>query len=190
MESIQALMQTLEQSPQWRGNANLRRILALWPQLVGEAVAQHSRPTNIYRQVLQVAVSSGAWSQTLTFERSRILQNLHTCLPDTQKTVRDLRFATADWHRLTQRSAPASLASSRQHPSWAAYPPHFGVTAPQTAESAFQQWAERKQKQLASQYICPRCQSPCPTEEIKRWGVCTICIAHQWHTLYAQNRHL
>ncbi|MGD1861480.1 MAG: DciA family protein [Leptolyngbyaceae cyanobacterium] len=189
MESIQALMQSLERSPQWRASASLRRILFLWPQLVGEAVAQHSRPTNIYRQVLQVSVSSAAWSQTLTFERSRILQNLHTRLPETQPAIRDLRFATADWHRMTQQSVPTATASNRQHPSWAAYSATPNAIVPQTAGTAFQQWAERKQQQLAHQGRCPRCQSPCPTEEIKRWGVCTICIARQWHTLHAQNRH-
>jgi len=110
MQSIQTLMNTLERSPQWQANASVRRVLALWPQLVGEAVAQHSRPTKIQRRVLQVAVSSAAWSQTLTFERSRILQKLHESLPETQSTIADLRFAAGNWHQEGRRSQPHDSA--------------------------------------------------------------------------------
>ncbi len=188
MQSIQTLMQTLEDSPQWRENAGLRRVLAQWPRLVGEAVAQHSRPTKIYRQVLQVSVSSSAWSQTLTFERSRILQKLHTTLPDTHTTIQDLRFATADWQRLVQRSHPTQTLSLNQHPSWAGNVKSLRHTSPRSAKSAFQQWAQLKQTQLASQSQCPRCQTPCPTQEIQRWGICSVCMAQQWHTLQTQNR--
>jgi len=188
MQSIQTLMNTLERSPQWQANASLRRVLALWPQLVGEAVAQHSRPTKIQRRVLQVAVSSAAWSQTLTFERSRILQKLHESLPETQSTIADLRFAAGNWHQEGRRSQPHDSALINQHPSWAAWPQRSPVRPAQSAMSAFQQWAERKQAQLASQSQCPRCQSPCPTQEVARWGVCAVCIAHQWHTPQSQNR--
>lgn len=188
MQSIQTLMTTLERSPQWQATASLRRVLALWPQLVGEAVAQHSRPTKIQRRALQVAVSSAAWSQTLTFERSRILQKLHAALPETQSTIADLRFAAGDWHQVTQRSDPTATPALHHHPSWAAG--HYAATAsqPQSAASAFQQWAMCKQAQLASQSQCPRCQCPCPTPEVERWGVCAICIARQWHTPQSQNR--
>jgi len=188
MQSIQALMKTLERSPQWQANASLRRVLARWPQLVGEAVAQHSRPTKIQRRVLLVSVSSAAWSQTLTFERSRILQKLHESLPETQSAIHDLRFAAGDWHQAGRRSQPSDSPSISQHPSWVAWPQQLDVRPSQSATSAFQQWAERRQAQLASQSQCPRCQSPCPTQEITRWGVCAVCIAHQWHKPQSQNR--
>ncbi|RZM79448.1 DciA family protein [Leptolyngbya iicbica] len=188
MQSIHALMQTLERSPQWQANASLRRVLAHWPQLVGEAVAQHSRPTKIYRQVLQVSVSSAAWSQTLTFERSRILQKLHTALPETQSTIHDLRFAPADWQRLTQRSHPTARPTLADHPSWAESPHERPPVVPPSAHAAFQQWAERKRTQLASQGNCPQCGSPCPAMEVGRWGMCAVCISHQWYRPQNQNR--
>ena len=188
MQSIQTLMQTLERSPQWQANASLRRILAKWPQLVGEAVAQHSRPTKIYRRVLQVSVSSAAWSQTLTFERSRILQKLHEALPETQTSIQDLRFAAADWTRLSQRSQPTARPTLADHPSWAAFPQRPARSASSTANEAFQQWADRKRTQLASQSYCPQCGSPCPSSEVSRWGVCAICIAHHWYRPQTQNR--
>lgn len=189
MQSIQTLMQTLERSPQWQANASLRQILAAWPQLVGDAVAQHSRPTKIHRRVLQVSVSSAAWSQTLTFERSRILQKLHESLAETQTTVQDLRFAAANWPRTSQRANPTARPTLAEHPSWVAWPPARPTKFSPTATEAFQQWANLKRTQLASQSRCPRCGSPCPSQEVKRWGVCAICIAHQWYTPQTQNRH-
>lgn len=182
MQSLNALMKNLERSPQWRANAGLRQVLAIWPQLVGAAVAQHSRPTKIYRGVLQVAVSSAAWAQTLTFERLRILQKLHEQLPATQTEIQDLRFTSAQWHRETQQSQPTRQDSLASHPSWADLPARRSQRPPQTADMAFQQWANRRRAQLSSQSQCPRCQSPCPTQELQRWSVCAICITHQWQT--------
>lgn len=183
MQSINTLMQSLERSPQWRANSGLRQVLALWPQLVGDAVAQHSRPTKVYRNVLQVSVSSAAWAQTLTFERPRILQKIHQKLPSTQTEIRDIRFSAAQWERETQRSQPSPRYSLTEHPSWAASPARQLQPPPQTAHSAFQQWASRKRTQLAGQSHCPRCQCPCPTQELRRWSVCAICATHQWQNL-------
>jgi predicted nucleic acid-binding Zn ribbon protein len=56
MESIQQLIGHLERNPQWQAQAQFRRIVALWPTVVGPAVSQHSRPTGLQQQVLQVAV--------------------------------------------------------------------------------------------------------------------------------------
>lgn len=180
MQSLNALMQNLERSPQWRATAGLRQVLAIWPQLVGEAVAQHSRPIKVYRGVLQVAVSSAAWAQTLTFERSRILHKLHQKLPATKTEIQEIRFAPAQWQRETQQSQPTLNTLLTEHPSWADLPKRQPNLSPKTAHDAFQQWADRKRTQLASQSQCPRCHSPCPTQELKRWSVCAICITHQW----------
>ena len=188
MQSIQALMNNLERSPQWQASSGLRQVLAIWPQLVGNAVAQHSQPTKVYREVLQVSVSSAAWAQTLTFERTRILQKLHQKLPSLETKIRDLRFATAEWRRLTQRSHPLTVNSLAHHPSWAALNLDASPLPPATANGAFQKWAERKQAQLANQSQCPCCHSPCPSQELQRWRVCAICQAHQWHTLQSQDR--
>jgi predicted nucleic acid-binding Zn ribbon protein len=179
MQSLTTLMKTLERSPQWRANAGLRQVLAIWPQLVGDAVAQHSRPTKVYRGVLQVSVSSAAWAQTLTFERLRILQKLHAALPLLQTEIKDLRFAMAQWQRETHQAPRTATLSLSDHPSWANVAQRRSRQVPQTADGAFQQWADRKRRQLASQSQCPQCQSPCPTQELARWSVCAICFTHQ-----------
>ena len=182
MQSLNALMKTLERSPQWQANSRLRQILAIWSQLVGDAVTQHSRPTKVYRGVLQVAVSSAAWAQTLTFERSHILQKLHQKLPKTQAEIRDIQFATAQWHRESQRSHPTPNISLAEHPSWAALPSSQPDLQPKTASTAFHQWAERKRTQLSGQSLCPQCRCPCPTQELQRWSVCAICVVQRWQS--------
>jgi predicted nucleic acid-binding Zn ribbon protein len=183
MQSLNALMKNLERSPQWRANSGLRQVLALWPQLVGEAVAQHSRPTKVYRGVLQVSVSSAAWAQTLTFERPLILKKLHAKLPTTKTEITDMRFAPAQWQRESQQPYSTDVAPLHAHPSWAGLPLRRSPLLPKTADAAFQQWANRRRSQLASQSQCPRCQSPCPTQELQRWSVCAICVTHQWRTV-------
>lgn len=181
-------MNGLGQSPQWQSSAEIRQILALWPQFVGPAVAQHSQPTKIRANVLYVAVSSAAWSQTLTFERSRILQNIHQKLPTTQRSIRELRFAPAEWQRLSRVSEPTPTQPLSHHPCWADSPASFPISKVRNPDVMFQQWARRKQQQLANQSRCPACQSPCPTRELNRWSVCSICVAKRWHKLQGQNR--
>jgi hypothetical protein len=113
MESIQQLIGHLERNPQWQAQAQFRRIVALWPTVVGPAVSQHSRPTGLQQQVLQVAVSSAAWAQTLTLERLTILQKLRDRLPaDSQP--RDLRFSPGRWASAPQGIPLGQLGADAQ----------------------------------------------------------------------------
>jgi predicted nucleic acid-binding Zn ribbon protein len=182
MQSLQALMKQLERSPEWQSSAPLRQVLAAWPEVVGAAVAQHSQPLKVQRGVLQVAVSSAAWAQTLTFERIRILQKLHQRVPAIASDIQEMRFATAQWQRTKSQPKGVNFPSLRGHPSWAPPLPTPFATLPTTAAGAFQQWSKRVQSQLATQSTCPRCQRPCPTSELHRWSVCAICATHQWYT--------
>lgn len=186
MQSLQALMQQLERSPQWRDSASFRKLLAIWPELVGTAVAQHSQPYQIQRDVLQVAVSSAAWAQTLTFERQRILTKLHAQVPDLAIDIRDIRFAPGRWQQLKRRKKSVAKERSRffQGTSAIAPPTLQAPTSfqplPKTPEDAFQQWSERLRTQYTHQSICPQCQRPCPSQELKRWPACAICMTHHW----------
>jgi len=181
MQSLHTLMTQLERSPAWRSNASFRQLLAQWPQLVGAAVAQHSQPTKVQRGVLQVTVSSAAWAQTLTFERYRILQKLRQQMPAIATEIQDMRFTTARWRQDSQRARPPARTVLNQHPSWVAAPTHPSQVPPQTAAEAFQRWAHQRQAQLAHQSRCPRCQRPCPSQELQRWSACAICMSQQWH---------
>jgi predicted nucleic acid-binding Zn ribbon protein len=188
MQSLNALMQQLERSPEWQSTALLRRILALWPQLVGEAVAQHSQPTKMQHHRLEVTVSSSAWSQTLTFERPRILQKLRDRLPETRELIHDLRFTTVRWRQSQQKLTPPPQGVLAAHPSWVSGASGHRATRPHTAAEAFASWATWRQAQWAQQSTCPACQHPCPTQELQRWSMCSICVAQHWQQSLSQNR--
>jgi predicted nucleic acid-binding Zn ribbon protein len=181
MQSLQTLMHHLERSPEWQSMALLRHLLQQWPEIVGSAVAQHSQPTKIVRQVLQVSVSSPAWAQTLTFERSRILANLQSRIPAAHPEIQDLRFEPASWQQRTVRPHQLPRPQLTAHPSWLQSTSRKRPNPPETPTEAFQSWATYKQAQLANQSHCPGCQRPCPTQELHRWQVCAICMTHRWH---------
>ncbi len=50
------------------------RIMDLWPEVVGPAVAERSRPLKCHDGVLTVAVSSSVWLQQLTMMRQEIVR--------------------------------------------------------------------------------------------------------------------
>lgn len=173
-------MQKLERSPRWQASTEFRALLALWPQLVGPAVAQHSQPHQIQRGVLQVTVSSSAWAQTLTFERLRILKKIHQQIPSTTSEIQAMRFSTARWQQLRRQSRPLKSPQATDHPSWVPSPQKTFQAFPKTADEAFRRWSHQIQTQMNTQSFCPECQCPCPTQELKRWPACAICMSHHW----------
>ncbi|MGF1521096.1 MAG: DUF721 domain-containing protein [Leptolyngbyaceae cyanobacterium] len=181
MQSLSTLMKQLERSPRWQASANLRRLLTLWPQIVGAAVAQHSQPCQVKRGILHVSVSSSAWAQTLTFERLRILEKIHLQLPATKTDINEIRFATARWQQLQRRSRSIVQSQLAEHPSWAKTTVQpTSQPAATTATDAFKQWSQRIQTQFLDQSVCPECRCPCPTQELQRWPACSICMSHHW----------
>lgn len=185
MESIQQLIGHLERNPQWQAQVQFRRIVALWPTVVGPAVSQHSRPTGLQQQVLQVAVSSAAWAQTLTLERLTILQKLRDRLPaDSQPS--DLRFSTGRWASAPKGTPLGQLGATRRDLPLPHR--HCQRERPPTAVDAFQQWAEWLQAQQADQPACPHCQRPCPATELTRWSCCSLCATAAWQHGIAGHR--
>ena len=174
-------MQQIEHSPGWQASTSFRQLLACWPQLVGPAVAQHSQPNKIQKGILWVSVSSSAWAQTLTFERCRILEKLHRKIPATTADVQSIRFATARWRQLSQRSQPLVPSKLEEHPSWVKRPLIAPQRSPKTADKAFQDWSKQVRTQWVDQSLCPKCQCPCPTQELQRWSACAICMSRSWH---------
>lgn len=189
MQSLQNVIGQLEQSPQWQAQGNFRRILSLWPQVVGVAVGQHSRPTGLNQGTLQVAVSSAAWAQTLTLERRTILQKLRDRLAPTV-SLGDIRFSTGRWQSAPQTTAQGGgwdrggrlqLSDPLSDPWPTAAPP----PRPATALAAFHQWSQRLQAHQAQQPRCPQCHLPCPQGEIDRWALCALCVTRPWQHLSA-----
>ena len=54
----------------------VQRVMARWPELVGEQVARHAWPVGVRFHRLHVAVDSPAWLQQLSFLKASILERI------------------------------------------------------------------------------------------------------------------
>ncbi|TVP67417.1 MAG: DUF721 domain-containing protein [Leptolyngbya sp. LCM1.Bin17] len=180
LDPIGHVFHQLEQQPRWRNRGQFRQILNCWPQIVGEVVALQAAPVRLDQGVLHVAVSNPMWGQTLMLERLTILTKLNHTV---QLSLKDIRFSSGDWYRRQaspklKTSTPATLPEwLRHHPSFEPRAVPRSLQRPLTAEASFQRWSSLTQQMAAQQPLCPRCHSPCPDGELKRWGRCSLCAA-------------
>ncbi len=67
-----------------------QRVVEVWPEVVGEKIAQHTRATSMQRGVLLVLVDNPGWMTQLTFLKPELLRKL---APRARKgIVKDIRF--------------------------------------------------------------------------------------------------
>ncbi len=200
LQSLPQLLNSISSQESWRGRRQFQMLVNCWPEIVGQVVATQTRPTGIQRQVLQVATSSSAWAQNLAFERHTILAKLNTKLD--QLKLSDIRFSTAQWQSDYGRSSGTGLAAGaevenfseaailwRDHPSRVQPVGRPGSsrlgssqsgTGSRDPQTAFRNWARAVRIQAQQLPLCPTCQSPAPTGELQRWGVCAHCAVKQF----------
>ena len=65
--------------------------ISMWPEMVGAAVARHSRAREVRRGTLMVATSGPAWSQELSFMKDDLMRRLNSRL-GSGPVVTDIRF--------------------------------------------------------------------------------------------------
>ncbi|MGI2903258.1 DUF721 domain-containing protein [Tolypothrix sp. VBCCA 56010] len=159
-----------------------KRLLKCWAEVVGSAIAAHTQPLSIQRDVLRVATSSAAWAQNLTFERQRLLVKLNEKLPD---PLVDIHFSTAGWKRPQDKANQQKTLSPCEHPSYLGDETRKERDRAPTknTNAAFENWAKKMQRRSHNLPICPQCQSPTPPGEIQRWGVCSICATKQFSNI-------
>lgn len=172
--SLEQLLRQLQQDPRWQQDRTLRQIQQRWAAIVGPAIAAQAEPVAIQRQTLQVAVSSGAWAQTLGFEKLRLLQRLRQELKISLQELKDIRFSTAYRDR---RNTTAPLESDRQQQSWQTHPCRLGESFTLSIASDPLQHRRELSRRLPR---CPRCGIPTPPGELQRWRCCALCIRQQW----------
>lgn len=175
MKSIDHILGLLEKEAKWEEHP-LHQLLQLWESVVGSAVASHSRPVAIQRQVLWVATSSAAWAQNLNFSRRSLLLrcNQHLSTP-----LVDMRFSSASWHNLGDSDSQSQL-TPEQHPSYLGHAPAFNCTVKSTVknpDTVFRLWADTMQRRSQGLPLCPSCQCATPPGEIQRWQVCCVCAS-------------
>lgn len=217
LQSLPQLLNSISNQESWQGRRQFQRLVACWPEIVGQAVAAQTRPTGIQRQVLQVATSSSAWAQNLAFERHTILAKLSARLGGDLE-LNDIRFSTAQWPSQTGRLSGTTADPGVENLSetailWRDHPsrvqpvgqprigqskigqskigqPRIGQsgigqpepqgTSSRDPQTAFRDWARAVRLQSQHLPLCPSCQSPAPTGELQRWGVCAPCAVKQF----------
>ncbi|MDB9372437.1 DUF721 domain-containing protein [Nodularia sphaerocarpa] len=178
LKSVNDILGVLEQQAKWQEHP-FQRLLQLWPDIVGKVAATHTRPLSIQRDVLQVATSSAAWAQNMTFGRTTLLLKLNQKLSE---PLVDIRFSTKDWQPLPDYLQPKTVIP-QEHPSYlgdVSFSCSQVKPAIESATTAFESWAKRMQVRSHGLPLCPKCQSPTPPGELQRWQVCYVCAAKQF----------
>lgn len=175
-EQIHQILGAIEPHYHSLERQQLEQILACWTQIVGDRIAQQTRPIALQRQILEVATASPVWTQTLVFQRPTILKKLNDRL---LVSIADLRFSTAHW----QPSASDTVLD-RDLDLWQNHPSRLPEQTQSEqlvlltdAATAFDRWAATVQKRGQQLPLCSRCNSPTPLGELQRWSVCSICAA-------------
>ncbi|MEA5580951.1 DciA family protein [Nodularia harveyana UHCC-0300] len=175
LQSVNNILGILQQQAQWQQHP-FQSLLQLWPDVVGKVAASHTRPLSIQRQVLQVATSSAAWAQNMTFTRTTLLLKLNQQLSE---PLVDIRFSTKNWQALPDYLQQKTLIP-QEHPSYLGdvrISSHQVKSSIESPNTAFTNWAKTMQMRSHGLPLCPQCQSPTPPGEIQRWEVCCVCAA-------------
>lgn len=181
LQNLGGILNHFGQDDAWRQQRLFQMLVQQWHQLVGDSVAQHTRPTGIHLEVLQVAASTPVWAQNLSFERRRILLKIQQLPQLRSLQLKDIHFSTAQWH--TPALDPDQrLDTNQQQTLWQQHPsrlPQVDSALLPTGLS-FEQWQMRRQQQNQTLPSCPRCQCPTPQGELQRWSVCAFCATQRW----------
>ena len=89
-----------------QGQFSLFRLVRIWPQVVGDAIARHTEVNSLKFHTAVIKVSTAMWIQELNLMRRQILKRLVDTMGD--DSVRDLRFVKGTLSRHSRpRPAPA-----------------------------------------------------------------------------------
>ncbi|MBW4525817.1 MAG: DUF721 domain-containing protein [Phormidium tanganyikae FI6-MK23] len=177
-QELESILGAIEPHYQSSERRQLQRILEIWTTLVTDAIAAHTQPIAIQRNILEVATASPVWTQTLVFERPVILRKIRDLL---SIELSDIRFSTVQW-RPPQAEAPIEADPWQSHPS--RLPDETPEVETQlalfsNAKTAFDRWSLIIQSRAQHLPLCPECGSPTPPGELQRWSVCAICAAQR-----------
>lgn len=183
IESIRAILSSLNQGEAWQQQQEFDRLLKSWTEVVGPVVSQHARPLELRDRRLVVTTSNAVWAQQLRFECPRILAKLNRQLAE---PLQEIRFSPARWHQSSVQATELLSARLPCHPSRLSpriqnHRPspqpksRADDTVPQTAQAAFQRWANRVRSRSQGLPLCPQCFCPTPVGELQHWSVCALC---------------
>ncbi len=102
--AIQELLARLDSE----GHFEIVRLVRLWPEVVGEAIARRTEVVGLKFHSAVIKVSGAMWIQELNLMKPQILDRLRHALSN--DTVRDLRFVQG---RLSRKDRPKLRAVPR-----------------------------------------------------------------------------
>lgn len=89
-ESIGDVLRLTLQESQMTGRLDECRAVALWPQLMGSAIADKTSRPSVSSGIMTVYVDSSVLRQELNMNRSRIIRMINEKIG--KEVIRDLRF--------------------------------------------------------------------------------------------------
>jgi predicted nucleic acid-binding Zn ribbon protein len=177
-KSLDNLLTTLQQQPQWESYHYYRQVLTIWETVLDPAILSYTKPLAIRRQVLWVATLSPVWAQNLTLQRYGLLKKLNSQLT---QPLNDIRFSAAQWHQVEQLKNLQSSNPLEQSETYStflitlSFPDETEKAPAKSPEEAFQRWAKVLQSRSEQLPPCPRCQAPVLPQELERWSICGNC---------------
>ncbi|HEV3114719.1 MAG TPA: DUF721 domain-containing protein [Candidatus Binataceae bacterium] len=91
-----------------RGQFALFRLVRVWPEVAGDAIARHTEVSSLKFHTAVIKVSTAMWIQELNLMKRQILSKLVAAMGD--DSVRDLRFVKGT---LSRQSRPRPAPSKR-----------------------------------------------------------------------------
>lgn len=180
LKPIEQVLQQLIGQSAWQHQRRLQTTITIWQTITPHQTQQNSRPQSIQDNILLIATKNKTWSQHLTLQRRRLLQQLNQHLTQKQTLpLTDLRFSSTHWYK---RPAYSPLADpDLPHPSRVPQPPIPRQNPKNSPSTAVRAWFEQKQARLKQASPCPECGALTPQGELDRWQQCGCCIAQKWH---------
>ncbi|HMS35992.1 MAG TPA: DciA family protein [Arachnia sp.] len=90
----------------WQRRISLSTVLRRWPELVGEANAEHARPVHYEKGVLLVDCDTTAWASAMTYSASKLVARLNAELGERTVTRVEFRGPQAPSWKRGPRSVP------------------------------------------------------------------------------------
>ncbi len=83
------------------------RILCLWPEIVGKAIAENTQPLGVRNRILQVKVINSVWMQQLQFMKRIILQKIKN--QEECQRIDDIKFYLGEIEKSQGEAAKNSI---------------------------------------------------------------------------------
>ena len=190
LNSLNHILDIVVNQPGWEAQRQFQILLKSWQEVVEPKIALQTRPLYVARKVLWIATANSVWAQTLTLQRYSLLKKLNQKV---SPPLADLRFSTAKWQQnltIIPSSSDYQVTNDQEHPSVISpLKPNVKTNktnlpqlpSGQDPQGAFQRWVQALEQRSQSWPFCPKCQSPTPEGELKRWQVCVHCVSQQWN---------